>query len=392
MNTQLVSGEKDLRTAQVTEQCRRKLLQYAGSLSELAESYTKDFSAGSKDRQSVIAQKRLWESSQVLRCSLAETAKLIQKAAEETIAYRPMEERKKRLIIQALKREGIRAENPCYVERKDGITRILMNLSCIRKTKISAEEAVDMVSVLLDERLKLSLTAPCLVEREPKSFLLEDEPPFVVLTGFCGATRENEKISGDNYAVIETERGKMAVMLSDGTGSGEEAEQGSGKVLELMEKMLEADYSEEDAICMINDRLALEGEDGNHPTLDLCSVDLYEGSCEIRKAGGAVTFLKHGGQVEVLEASCLPLGIFGQQESALIRRDLQDGDYLVMVTDGVVDAFGEEDYSRMRSCLLAIKEQNPGEIARNLLQGALCASGGRIRDDMTVGVIGIWEN
>jgi hypothetical protein len=46
----------------------------------------------------------------------------------------------------------------------------------------------------------------------------------------------------------------------------------------------------------------------------------------------------------------------------------------------------------MRDFLSGMTEQNPGEIAEKVLRGALCASGGRIRDDMTVGVIGLWEN
>jgi stage II sporulation protein E len=249
-----------------------------------------------------------------------------------------------------------------------------------------------MLSVLLDKRLVLSAASPYLVEREPKGFLLEDEPPFAVLTGFSGAARESERVSGDNYAVIERSRGRIDVMLSDGTGSGEKAEAASEKVLELMEKMLEAGCSEGDAISMVNGALAAEGGDDNHPTLDLCSVDLYGGTCEIRKAGGAATFLKRAKQVEVLQSPCLPLGIFGQQETEPICEELKDGDYLVMVTDGVLDAFGEEDYGRMRDFLSGMTEQNPGEIAEKVLRGALCASGGRIRDDMTVGVIGLWEN
>ena len=38
-----------------------------------------------------------------------------------------------------------------------------------------------------------------------------------------------------------------------------------------------------------------------------------------------------------------------------------------------------------------MKEQNPGELADKLLRLALIAAKGHIRDDMTVGVIGIWE-
>ena len=95
--------------------------------------------------------------------------------------------------------------------------------------------------------------------------------------------------------------------------------------------------------------------------------------------------------METLAAGSLPLGIFQKIEAAPIKRQLQDGDYLIMVSDGVTDAFGGEDYSTMSSFLAGIAEQNPGEIAEKLLRAAICAGGGRIADDMTVAVIGIWE-
>ena len=64
-----------------------------------------------------------------------------------------------------------------------------------------------------------------------------------------------------------------------------------------------------------------------------------------------------------------------------------------MVSDGVVDAFEKEDYEdRISEVLAGIEDSNPGDIAERLLRIALRASGGRVHDDMTIGVIGIWEN
>lgn len=384
--------DKELRTAQVSDLCRRRLLGYADSFTELAKSFDQQFEADRKDRGAALAERRLWEDRQVISGHLNEMAKIMTEAASEVLVFQPMESRRRRLLTQALAEEGIQVDGPCYVPRENGRRAIVLTMSTHRGSKVSVDEAADMISVLLDKRLQPSVTSPYVVEAQPQSFLLEEESKYVVLTGFSKAVKEDETVSGDNYTVMEAEKGRMTVMLSDGTGSGEAAGSDSGRVLDLMEKMLEAGYGTNTAINMVNTALFAVGEDGNHPTLDICDIDLYEGSCQIRKVGGAASFLKRDQEVEALAAGNLPLGVFGQLEIQPICRKLQDGDYLVMVSDGVVDAFGDDAYeSSMAAAISGIQDRNPGEMAERLLRMALCASGGRIRDDMTIGVVGIWK-
>lgn len=381
---------------QVSDLCRRRLLNYADSFQELARSYDLEFlpaeNAG-RDRQAVLEEKRLWENRQAISGHLNEVAKIMTETACEALTLAPMETRKRRRIIQALAEEGIRAENPCYFAQGNGKNAIVLTMKTARGQKIAAEDAADMISVVLDKRFQLSVSSPYTIESEPRSFILEEESDFHVLTGFSRAIKEDEEVSGDNYAVLEAEKGRMTIMLSDGTGSGKKACRDSERVLDLMEKMLEAGYDTDAAINMVNTALFAVGEDSNHPTLDICEIDLYQGSCQIKKVGGAVTFLKRSAEVEQLSYGNLPLGILPQVDVKPLCRKLEDGDYLIMVSDGVVDAFEQEEYEKRISEIIAgIEDSNPGDIAERLLRIALRASGGRIHDDMTIGVIGIWEN
>ena len=384
--------DKELRTAQVSDLCRQRLLGYADSFTELAKSFEKEFETEVKDRETVLTERRLWENRQVISGHLNEMAKIMTEAACEELVFRPMESKRRRMLTQALAEEGIQVDGPCYIPRGNGRQAIVLTMSTHRGAKVSVDEAADMISVLLDKRMQPSVTSPYVVEASPQSFVLEEETSYVVLTGFSKAVKEDETVSGDNYAVMETEKGRMTVMLSDGTGSGERAGRDSGRVLDLMEKMLEAGYGTDTAINMVNTALFAVGEDENHPTLDICDIDLYEGSCQLRKVGGAVTYLKRGEDVEPLVMGNLPLGVFRQLEVQPLNRKLQDGDYLIMVSDGVVDAFGGDQYEKtMAGAIAGIHDRNPGEMAERLLRIALHASGGRIQDDMTIGVIGIWK-
>mgnify|MGYP000367512539 CR=1 FL=1 len=50
--------------------------------------------------------------------------------------------------------------------------------------------------------------------------------------------------------------------------------------------------------------------------------------------------------IQVLKAGQVPAGALGQAEPVLLSQKLWDGDRLVMVTDGVLDAFREKIRNR----------------------------------------------
>ena len=109
--------------------------------------------------------------------------------------------------------------------------------------------------------------------------------------------------------------------------------------------------------------------------------------------GAAASFIKRAHGVEQITGPSLPLGIFRETEPEKLDRKLMDGDYIIMMTDGVLDALKQNRYEEtMRQIIESIGEQNPKEIARRILQFVLHCCGGHIQDDMTVVVLGIWEN
>lgn len=393
MITNKIEREKKERTIQVADLYRQKLLGYSESFQELAKSFDGRFEANGEDRQRLLEERKLWENRKVICDNLTEVAQIMEKVAKEEYRYRPMESKNRKLLSRSLREEGICADNLCYVSCDNGRLAVGMTLYTTRKGGRPASEVADILSVLLRTQLQVSAVSPYLVERKAHSFIFMEQAKYIVLTGFAKAVRENEPVSGDNYAFLESEKGKMGILLSDGTGSGEKASRDSERVLDLMEKMLEAGYRTETAVSLINSALFARGEDSNHPTLDICSLDLYLGKCEFIKVGGAVSFLKRDRKVEEISVGNLPLGIFQNIEVQAISKNLRDGDYVILMTDGVLDAFGEEDYEEMLAEAIGeITEQNPGEIAEKLLRLAIHMSGGHIYDDMTIIVAGVWEN
>lgn len=184
----------------------------------------------------------------------------------------------------------------------------------------------------------------------------------------------------------------MTALLSDGMGSGEKACQDSERVVELMERLLEAGFQKEAAVQMINGALAAMENEQNMSTLDVGEINLYTGDCDFIKVGAACTYIKRGQLVDRLSSRNLPLGVFQQMEPEVMHRTLQGGDYVIMLSDGILDALSQGIGEEILPEVIGRMDYgNPGEIANQLLGYCIKESKGQIRDDMTVLVIGIWE-
>ena len=184
----------------------------------------------------------------------------------------------------------------------------------------------------------------------------------------------------------------MVASLSDGMGSGEKACSDSERVIEKMERLLEAGFRKEPAVQMINGALVAAGQEENMSTLDLCDINLYTGECEFMKAGAACSYIKRGRLVDRLSALNFPLGVFGQIEPETMHRVLQSGDYVIMLSDGILDALSQGIGEEILPEIIGRTEYtNPNEIANQILACCLKQSNGQVRDDMTVLVIGMWK-
>ena len=126
-------------------------------------------------------------------------------------------------------------------------------------------------------------------------------------------------------------------------------------------------------------------------TLDLCNIDLYTGACRFHKIGGATSFIKKGRYVEDISVRNLPLGIFSHVDEEPIEKELEAGDYVIMVTDGVLNAFAEDSREELLKLFISeMQENTPAVMAGEILSFAIHGSGGHIQDDMLVLVAGIF--
>ena len=221
--------------------------------------------------------------------------------------------------------------------------------------------------------------------------LFTEDVNYKVLYGVARITKEEEMVSGDNYACA-CENGQFVICLSDGMGSGLEASRESETVVDLLEQFITSGFSRETAARMINSALVLQRGDGRFSTVDICSLDLYTGVCSFLKAGAASTFIRRDQWVETIASTSIGAGLMQQMDYDITSKKLYDGDYLVMLTDGVLDALPiHQEEETMREILLQVHGSSPKEIGRNILERVLSYSSYHAADDMTVLVAGIWK-
>ena len=143
---------------------------------------------------------------------------------------------------------------------------------------------------------------------------------------------------------------------------------------------------------IMNTALVTGREEVMFSTIDVAIIDLYDASCEIVKAGAATTYIKRKDEVEEVHSISLPIGALARLDIEPERRQLEDGDFLIMVTDGVLDTLPtEKQDSLMEEFICQVESQNPGEMAHHILNRVMEYAGAAPLDDMTILVTGIWK-
>jgi len=386
--------KKEIYASLLPEYGKRRLLLYADSFRELAKTfyYLPYHEENDEDRAAVLLQKRLIENRGLLADHLKEMAEIMTVVAEESFTFKSLESKEEKKLRHILKAHNIFLEEIYIVENKDHYMEITTKMRSNDTEGFHVEEIGNLISVICDKHLLPTKSTVTFLKEDIVTLVFREQSKFGVLTGVARVAKENEKVSGDNYAFIQMENGSMMCALSDGMGSGEKACKDSEAVVELLEKLVEAGFSKETAIQIINGALIASSEQQNMSTLDICQVNLYTGMCEILKVGTAASYLKRGSKVESIKATTLPLGVFQQVEIESVKRKIQNEDYIILVSDGVSDVINQENDSVLEKIIETITLVNPNEIAGYILRYAIRASKGEVRDDMTVLVIGIWEN
>lgn len=256
--------------------------------------------------------------------------------------------------------------NNLRIREKDIITNISETISKSMGTKITLQRERK------DE------------EKEEYYQVYSSEDKFVLQVGSARITKDGSEISGDCSLQIKLADGKYLLAISDGMGSGEKARDLSKITLRLIKQMLSAGFDKEESVKMINARLNLSSFSDIYSSLDISILDLYTGKLEILKNGACNTYIKNKRNINKIESRSLPVGIVENIELQTETININDGDIIVMCSDGVLEDKSSSTKEWLEDFLKNVSTNNVQKIADLILAEAIDNSYGVAHDDMTV--------
>ena len=294
-------------------------------------------------------------------------------------------------ILYGAKEKGILVED-LHVYEENGRLHTEGYVSARLSGGISMKHYIHVTEKAFGIDMRIGDDGKNILTRDPVFVSLYEETAFYVLQGAATEKKSESDENGDYFSCFSMDDGNYHICLSDGMGSGSRAKEESEMVVELMQKFIEAGFKKETAVLLLNSTMVLQGEDNSFSTLDYAVIDTYTGDLELIKIGGAATFIKHGDEVECIDIGSLPAGADARMEAETIKRKLMSGDFLVMVTDGMIEYLHVRNPKEvMMDMISRAKTENAQGLAEYIMTQVMILTGGFPKDDMTILVTGIWE-
>lgn len=343
----------------------------------------------------MVWRSRIGESRGLVSQQMKSMSKIISNLANELNTDIVFKEDIENQIVLELTKKGVRSAEAVVYENKFGNYEVSLTYKGCggKRSCIGCVEKV-VSDIIGCKMVKDSSECGLNTKTDICSIKLLKEDNLKVITGVARIAKNEKYVSGDNYTFLNSGDGKYIAALSDGMGTGHKACMQSKATVNLIEQFMESGFDKDTTVKLINSILVLKSNDESFATIDISVVDLYNGEVEFVKVGAAPTFIKRAEFVEIVRAASLPAGILSNVELELIHKNVSNGEFIIMVSDGIVDSFknSEDSIIEVQNIITQMTSKNPQQIADDLLNEALSRCEDREPiDDMMVMVSKIWK-
>lgn len=151
------------------------------------------------------------------------------------------------------------------------------------------------------------------------------------------------EISGDSVLMLESSDNRFFAIISDGMGSGKLARDTSEFVVRFLERALDFGASRDTVLHLLNHAMRHRYEECS-ATIDIFELDLLTGDATFIKSGAAPSFVKRDSSIFRIKSQTAPIGLMSTLDSERIRVEIKGEDYVIMLSDGVLDSLEESTW------------------------------------------------
>lgn len=333
------------------------------------------------DEYSSLIERRLRENkTDIFAADYEAMARLIGDAINAgEVEYSPDEELSKRVCRAAAYIDFAADAVGVYGKRRKRIVASGIDLA---RTKLGADDICRVFGKVCGTRFH---TPTYTVEGDYVTMSMVEKDRFGTEYARSFVKKEGEDLCGDSISAFEGADGHYFVLLSDGMGSGTEAALTSRLCGVFLDKMLRAGNRRDVVLEMLNSLVRNKNLEC-FATVDLLDFDMLTGDGCFVKSGAAPSYVLRDGSLFRIESGSTPIGITREITGEEVKFKLQDGDIVVLTSDGVAQSF--EDGLWLADMLTYDKHiRDLDEMCRRILDTA--REKNARSDDMSVAMVRI---
>ncbi len=313
----------------------------------------------------------------LLADQMGAVSKLLLTLGDEIDANVRFDIAKENKIISRLLSQNIQCrEVLLYTEKNDN-----MSVMIIVKNDNAYEPIIEkVITEIMKCPMKIKKISP-LEESDYCSIILTKCGKYDCVFGLASCNKSGNTECGDCHSIIRLGNDKFLLALCDGMGTGSSANKMSAMTLGLIENFYKVGFDNDIILESVNKLLAINNQE-NYSTLDVCILDLDKEIADFIKVGAPFGLIKRDNSIEIVEGGSLPIGALDTISPATHKTTISTKDIVIMATDGITDAFKNEENLVEYASKLA--NNNPQTIAESILNEALRLNEMSAKDDMTV--------
>lgn len=279
------------------------------------------------------AEIRVEEMRQIVADQFSGISDMLRDLEEEINTSQTYDIKKAGDIAEALSKLGINAEYCGCITDKYGRITVEIKLPEPPQMPINRARIMELVASVCGREME-----PPAVNRVGNAFFVTvtEKARLAVDCGIAHINYKDNLVCGDTAESFYDGRGHFVTILSDGMGTGGRAAVDSAMASALMSRLLRSGFGYDCSLKIVNSAMMFRSTDESLATLDIASLDLFSGECDLLKAGAGPTFARRNGKIGIARCHCLPVGILRDISFDRAEIKLVPGDVFLIMSDGVI--------------------------------------------------------